>query len=53
MKKIPVILMAAVLVITACNNNNDKPPVTDSARPNAIDTVKIDTVKPTDSIIKG
>lgn len=54
MKQVTVIAVAFALVIAACNNANDKPPVTDSIRPTTpIDTVKIDTVKPTDSIIKG
>jgi uncharacterized lipoprotein NlpE involved in copper resistance len=53
MKKVFVTIIAAVLVIAACNNANDAPPVTDSINSTPIDTVKIDTVKPTDSIIKG
>jgi hypothetical protein len=53
MKKIPVMILVAVLVIAACNNANERPPVTDSINSIPIDTVKIDTVKPTDSIIKG
>jgi hypothetical protein len=54
MKKIPVIILAAVFVIAACNNANDKPPATDTIKSTTpIDTVKFDTVKPTDSIIKG
>ncbi|MEO8173804.1 MAG: hypothetical protein ABI581_12000 [Sediminibacterium sp.] len=54
MKKIPVVLAAVVLFIVACNNSNDTPPATDSIKPTpSVDTIKIDTVKPTDSIIKG
>lgn len=54
MKKITVIVAAFALVILACNNANDKPPATDTIKSTTpIDTVKIDTVKPTDSIIKG
>ena len=47
-------ILAAVFVITACHNANDKPPATDTIRSTSpVDTVKIDTVKQTDSIIKG
>ena len=55
MKKVFVMIVAAVLIITAaCNNANNTPAVTDSLKPIIpVDTVKIDTVKPTDSIIKG
>ncbi|MES2371643.1 MAG: hypothetical protein V4557_03625 [Bacteroidota bacterium] len=54
MKKVTVMIAAVVLVIAACNNANDKTPATDTIKSTTpIDTVKIDTVKPTDSIIKG
>jgi uncharacterized lipoprotein YajG len=53
MKKVFVMIVAAVLVITACHNAKNTLPVTDSIQPAPVDTVKIDTVKPTDSIIKG
>jgi len=54
MKKLFLFFVAGILVITACNNSNKPAPNKDSIPTTTpIDTVKIDTVKPTDSIIKG
>ncbi|MES2329756.1 MAG: hypothetical protein V4539_09145 [Bacteroidota bacterium] len=53
MKKITILFAGILLTIAACNSSNNKPPVTDTIKTTPVDTVKIDTVKPTDSIIKG
>ena len=53
MKKVFIAFLAGTLMILACNNSDTPPPKMDTIQKAPGDTIKMDTLQRTDSIIKG
>jgi hypothetical protein len=53
MKKVYILCASVIVLMISCGDASTPQANPDSTNVSPIDTVKIDTVKPTDSIIKG